>query len=67
MGHLVIAVVVAAGTCFVGTLGASGRSGERSGDFAGRRTDEQRYQGLGWLGPRLASVPLGALRPLMPV
>jgi len=36
-------------------FGRFGRSGERSGDFAKRRTDEQRYQGLGWLRPRLAS------------
>jgi hypothetical protein len=31
------------------------RPGERSGDCAKRRTGEQRYQGLGWLRPRLAS------------
>ena len=55
MRHLVIAVVVAAGSVLRRGFGRFGRSGERSGDFAKRRTDEQRYQGLGWLRPRLAS------------
>jgi hypothetical protein len=54
MRCLVIAVVVAAGACFVGGLGASAAP-TNGQTISKRRTDKQRYQGLGRLRPRLAS------------